>query len=86
MKRKKSIPLSVFYDHDPDPKKRGEGAVVVLQNEKVVKTIGPIYDDPMGKHLQRAAQYLSDNEPVNPCNVEMGLEVVRLMHLIVNGK
>lgn len=57
---------------------RGQGAVAVLKEGKVISLFEPIQDDTMGTHLKRAVQYLAYGAE-NPCPVEKGIEAVDML-------
>ena len=57
---------------------RGQGAVAVIKEGKVVSIFEPIQDDTMGAHLKRAVHYLAYGEE-NPCPVEKGIEAVEML-------
>jgi predicted dehydrogenase len=58
---------------------RGEGAISLIRNGNLDLVIYPIADDHMGLHLERAVRYFR-GEDQNPCSVEHGVQVVKLLN------
>lgn len=54
------------------------GKVVTLIDGKLEKT-ETVTDDSMGQHLGRAADYLIGKTTCNPCPVEKGIEIVKIL-------
>lgn len=67
-----------FFEPLPDHP-RSVGEVVVLSDGKLVKSALSIPDDTMGKHLDRAVDYLHGITDTNPCPPQSGIRIVQIL-------
>ena len=63
---------------------RGQGAIVIMKNGKVVKIMAPIVDNSMANHFQRVINYFTEKSP-NPYPVERGIEIVEVLQKLINN-
>ncbi len=68
-------------------KARSIGEVVVIENNSVIHSES-VADDTMGKHLHAAVDYFKDetNTKPNPCPVEKGIEIVKILDSVLPTK
>ncbi len=60
-------------------KKRSQGAIAVIREEKVVDLQTPIEADSMGDHLAKVVSYFKGQEKVNPCSLKEGIQAVLIL-------